>query len=201
MSAFGGQPELLSADRRRQEIKGAEKASTTFRLVPLHRMMDRESASAGRANRFGTPAPSLAEVTTRPSFFPNVPDIAPRAPCDRQPVAAMISSIVAPVIEADGFAATIDLLDYDALQAHKIASGIPEDMASCHTAHVDCYAIEGHVPPADIRRLLAARPDAVGLSVPSMGAKRRGGEPVLAIAVGSARPELWPNAATCIWAR
>ncbi len=72
------------------------------------------------------------------------------------------------IIEADGFAATIDLLDYDALQAHKIASGIPEDMASCHTAHVDGYAIEGHVPPADIRRLLAARPDAVGLSVPGM---------------------------------
>ena len=72
------------------------------------------------------------------------------------------------IIEADGFAATIDLLDYDALQAHKIASGIPENMASCHTAHVDGYTIEGHVPPADIRRLLAARPDAVGLSVPGM---------------------------------
>lgn len=72
------------------------------------------------------------------------------------------------IIEADGFAATIDLLDYDALQAHKIASGIPEDMASCHTAHVEGYAIEGHVPSADIRRLLAARPDAVGLSVPGM---------------------------------
>jgi len=89
------------------------------------------------------------------------------------------------IIEADGFAATIDLLDYDALQAHKIASGIPENMASCHTAHVDGYRqssdagrlhtahvdgymIEGHVPPADIRRLLAARPDAVGLSVPGM---------------------------------
>ncbi|MDP3342325.1 DUF411 domain-containing protein [Frigidibacter sp.] len=72
------------------------------------------------------------------------------------------------IIEADGFAATIDLLDYDALQAHKIASGIPENLASCHTGHVEGYAIEGHVPPADIRRLLAARPDAVGLSVPGM---------------------------------
>lgn len=72
------------------------------------------------------------------------------------------------ITEAAGFAATIDLLDYDDLQAHKIASGIPDNMASCHTAHVDGYAIEGHVPPADIRRLLAARPDAVGLSVPGM---------------------------------
>ncbi len=72
------------------------------------------------------------------------------------------------IIEANGFAATIDLLDYDALQAHKIDSGIPENMAACHTAHVAGYAIEGHVPPADIHRLLAQRPDAVGLSVPGM---------------------------------
>jgi len=72
------------------------------------------------------------------------------------------------IIEADGFAASIQLLDFDALQAFKIASGIPEGMASCHTAHVDGYAIEGHVPAADIRRLLTERPDAVGLSVPGM---------------------------------
>lgn len=72
------------------------------------------------------------------------------------------------IIEADGFNATIEQLEYDALQAHKAASGIPERMTSCHTAHVDGYVIEGHVPPADIRRLLAERPDAVGLSVPGM---------------------------------
>lgn len=72
------------------------------------------------------------------------------------------------IIEADGFAASIQLLDFDALQAFKLASGIPEGMASCHTAHVDGYAIEGHVPPDDIRRLLTERPDAVGLSVPGM---------------------------------
>lgn len=72
------------------------------------------------------------------------------------------------IIEADGFAATVELLDYDALQAHKVTSGVPENMASCHTAHVEGYVIEGHVPPADIRRLLADRPEAVGLAVPDM---------------------------------
>lgn len=72
------------------------------------------------------------------------------------------------IIEAAGFAATVDLLDYDGLQAHKIDSGVPESLASCHTAHVEGYVIEGHVPPADIRRLLSERPDAVGLSVPGM---------------------------------
>lgn len=72
------------------------------------------------------------------------------------------------IMEADGAAATIELLDHDTLQARKAAIGLPENMTSCHTAQVDGYAIEGHVPPADIRRLLAERPDAIGLSVPGM---------------------------------
>jgi hypothetical protein len=46
---------------------------------------------------------------------------------------------------------------------------IPYDLWSCHTGVVDKYIIEGHVPPADIERLLRERPDNVrGLSVPGM---------------------------------
>lgn len=72
------------------------------------------------------------------------------------------------IIEAEGFAASVELRDREALEAHKAASGIPAELASCHTAHVDGYVIEGHVPPADIRRRLAERPDAVGPAVPGM---------------------------------
>ena len=46
--------------------------------------------------------------------------------------------------------------------------GVPDDLRSCHTASIGGYAIEGHVPVEDIRRLLAERPDAVGLAVPGM---------------------------------
>ena len=46
--------------------------------------------------------------------------------------------------------------------------GIPDQLGSCHTATVSGYAIEGHVPASDIRRLLAERPKANGLSVPGM---------------------------------
>lgn len=46
--------------------------------------------------------------------------------------------------------------------------GVPDDLRSCHTATVEGYAIEGHVPAADIRRLLAERPDAAGIAVPGM---------------------------------
>lgn len=49
------------------------------------------------------------------------------------------------------------------VQARAWHSG--EDLASCHTATIGDYTVEGHVPAADIRRLLAERPVAVGLSV------------------------------------
>ena len=45
---------------------------------------------------------------------------------------------------------------------------VPYDLQSCHTAIVDGYIIEGHVPAEDIQRLLAERPDVAGLSVPGM---------------------------------
>jgi len=45
---------------------------------------------------------------------------------------------------------------------------ISEEYASCHTALVGGYAIEGHVPVREIRRLLRERPDAIGLAVPGM---------------------------------
>lgn len=45
---------------------------------------------------------------------------------------------------------------------------IPTALASCHTAEVDGYIIEGHVPASAIRRLLAERPAAIGLAVPGM---------------------------------
>jgi len=46
--------------------------------------------------------------------------------------------------------------------------GIADELASCHTAIVEGYVVEGHVPAREIRRLLAERPRALGLSVPGM---------------------------------
>lgn len=45
---------------------------------------------------------------------------------------------------------------------------IPARYGSCHTAQVEGYALEGHVPAADIRRLLRDKPRAIGLAVPGM---------------------------------
>ena len=54
--------------------------------------------------------------------------------------------------------------------------GVPDDLRSCHSASVGGYAIEGHVPAADIARLLKEKPKAAGLSVPGMVAGSPGME-------------------------
>jgi hypothetical protein len=68
-------------------------------------------------------------------------------------------------LQAHGFAVKVNERGNDAMRARL---GIPQKYASCHTALVGGYAVEGHVPAADIRRLLKDRPEAVGLSVPGM---------------------------------
>ncbi|EEW25063.1 DUF411 domain-containing protein [Rhodobacter ferrooxidans] len=67
-----------------------------------------------------------------------------------------------------GFAVTAQDLEYDALADLKQTAGVPEGLVSCHTGRIAGYVIEGHVPAADIRRLLVERPEAIGLSVPGM---------------------------------
>jgi hypothetical protein len=54
------------------------------------------------------------------------------------------------------------------VQPIKAAHGVPEALWSCHTAVVDGYVLEGHVPGPDVRRLLTERPQAKGLSAPGM---------------------------------
>ena len=54
------------------------------------------------------------------------------------------------------------------LDSIKAEHGISEEFAGCHTALVDGYVVEGHVPAADIKRMLEERPDVIGLVVPGM---------------------------------
>ncbi|MCG8589123.1 MAG: DUF411 domain-containing protein [Proteobacteria bacterium] len=69
-------------------------------------------------------------------------------------------------LEDHGFAVTSTPVTN--LTAIKRARGVPEDLAACHTAVVGDYVIEGHVPAADIQRLLAEAPDVTGIAVPGM---------------------------------
>ena len=69
-------------------------------------------------------------------------------------------------LEANGF--KVDAHDVADLTQIKLEHGVRRELTACHTALVDGYVIEGHVPAEDIRRLLQERPDVVGLAVPGM---------------------------------
>ena len=69
------------------------------------------------------------------------------------------------ILEADGFRVKVHDVGNTAARSRL---GIPMRLGSCHTALVGGYAIEGHVPARELRRLLAQRPKAIGLAVPAM---------------------------------
>ncbi len=69
-------------------------------------------------------------------------------------------------MQENGFA--VQREDVNDLGAVKVQYQVPPQLQSCHTAVVDGYIIEGHVPAAEVERLLAERPDIAGLAVPGM---------------------------------
>ncbi len=69
----------------------------------------------------------------------------------------------------EGEAHSVETVDHLDMAAVKTKHGVPYDLQSCHTAIIDGYVIEGHVPAADIERLLSERPEGVrGLAVAGM---------------------------------
>lgn len=62
----------------------------------------------------------------------------------------------------------VRVVDVPDVSPYRRRLGVPDELASCHTAEIGGYAVEGHVPAADIRRLLRERPFARGLALPGM---------------------------------
>lgn len=69
-------------------------------------------------------------------------------------------------MRAAGF--EVDAENVPDVSHYKQAHGVPLDLSSCHTAIVDGYVIEGHVPAGDVIRLLREKPDIDGIAVPGM---------------------------------
>ncbi len=69
-------------------------------------------------------------------------------------------------MQAAGF--TVRSHNVDDVPAARKQLGMPDSLGSCHTARIGNYVIEGHVPAADVQRLLKEKPKAVGLAVPGM---------------------------------
>ena len=69
-------------------------------------------------------------------------------------------------LRANGFEVAVK--DVQDTGEYRRQFGVPEKLLSCHTGVVEGYALEGHVPAAEIQRLLKERPKAKGLAVPGM---------------------------------
>ncbi len=86
----------------------------------------------------------------------------------KSPTCGCCNAWIDHVREAGYEVEAVDVEQYAALAATKEEEGVPGDLGSCHTAVIEGYTIEGHVPAEVIARLLEERPDIKGLSVPGM---------------------------------
>ncbi len=73
-------------------------------------------------------------------------------------------------MEQAGFEPKVHDLDGSTLLERKRGFGVERQLSSCHTATVNGYVVEGHVPSSDVERLLDDRPNIVGIAVPGMPA-------------------------------
>ncbi|MCR9220513.1 MAG: DUF411 domain-containing protein [Alphaproteobacteria bacterium] len=79
-------------------------------------------------------------------------------------------------MQAAGFTVEAHDVTQEALNQIKAQLGVPQPLHSCHTGQIDSYFIEGHIPAEDIKRLIAERPDGVGIAAPGMPAGSPGME-------------------------
>jgi hypothetical protein len=111
-------------------------------------------------------APASAPATAKPHAHANHSPVAsPIVLVHKSPTCGCCANWVEHLRKA-GFTVQVD--ETNELGAIKERVGIPAAKGSCHTAEVGGYFVEGHVPAGDIRRLLAEKPDARGLTVPGM---------------------------------
>jgi hypothetical protein len=81
-----------------------------------------------------------------------------------KPTACMCCDGWADQLRKDGFSVTIT--EIDDISAVKDRLHVPDDLRACHTGMVEGYVIEGHVPPAYIKKLLTQSPKVTGIALP-----------------------------------
>jgi len=116
-----------------------------------------KTPATGAANDATSVTPSSAALAVDTSLPPIVAFKSPTCGCCELWVEHM---------RAAGF--QVEVKDTQDMGAIKAEAGVPVGQGSCHTAKVGKYYLEGHVPAADAKRLLAEAPDARGLIVPGM---------------------------------
>ena len=112
-----------------------------------------------------TPAASTGDVVPASSGHARVPADSLTVTVYKSPTCGCCNAWIDHMRDA-GF--TVVGVNRDDMNAIKHQHGVTNSLGSCHTATVAGYVLEGHVPAADVKRLLAERPDVVGLAVPGM---------------------------------
>lgn len=108
----------------------------------------------------------LAAASVAASAFPALAaEVLPKMMVTKDPSCGCCGAWVEHIRKAGFSAEVIGSAEVNRL---KVRLGVPEALASCHTAEIGGYVIEGHVPADAIKRLLAERPQAKGLAVPGM---------------------------------
>ena len=110
--------------------------------------------------RFAGVSVALAAATVWPARAAPVPPMevwkSPSCGCCKDWIA---------ILQREGF--KVQTFD-EGNNAARARFGLPARYGSCHTARIGGYVVEGHVPVREIRRLLAEKPDAIGIAVPGM---------------------------------
>ena len=141
----------MSAFARREMIAGIVAAGglALTGCGPSERKQDIPTQTSARKSGSSTPAPRAASMTVY-----------------RDPSCGCCEAWAA-IAKQAGYAVT--LVDRPDMPEIKRQNGVPDTLASCHTAVVDGYAIEGHVPMEDVARLIKERPSGIkGIAVAGM---------------------------------
>lgn len=123
--------------------------------------------AATRAPAVGVPAAEAPAAAPRVGVTggPRAPTDTPTVVVYRSPTCGCCKGWTAHMRES-GFRVTE--VEQNDLTAVKAEAGVPALLHACHTARVGGYVVEGHVPAADVRRLLAERPAVTGIAAPGM---------------------------------
>lgn len=110
---------------------------------------------------------ALAQRIRKPQSVTEASQAGPKVVTYKSPTCGCCTQWLARMREA-GFAVEVVEVPPEHLLDIKARYGVPRELGSCHTAVVEGYVIEGHVPPQDVWRLLQERPAVTGLAVPGM---------------------------------
>jgi hypothetical protein len=147
---------LTIFNRRRTLLKVASLGGMSLVLAACQRATD-------------TVSPATTQVTSKPNPEPVQMSLALKAEVWKTPSCGCCKAWVEH-LQREGF--TVQVNDVQSTGAIRTKLGIPDDMGSCHTALIGGFAVEGHVPAREIKRLLTEQPsfskEVVGLSAPGM---------------------------------